>query len=523
MTLKLIAPNATPAYLALSTDISASKIDGATNIGKTVYLTDTEQWKIINTDLTLSPFSVDSVIRDTSGCPIEVHTDVDGGRYLSVAAIQAIHVDPNNSISGSGLPASGSYVGIGTSTLGVSGIQLSFFADQNCMLYVQQSNDNINWDISDPYNFRTTSDFGITTQAVGTYYRIVVVNTSPVATTIFRLQSLLCPIVEALPRSLNSYGRLETSTGIIDEETGNRVETDGIGGLKTVNSVRLAGVSFSGSTLDTNFWSASLTGTGSITVGGEIILATGTTASSIARITSIRKANKVPSASNQFRAVIRHINAPASNCIRRIGAYGNLDGFFFELNGSILGVGSRKSGVDTTVYSGSFNGNLGKSVVTSTSLRRLTITYGSFSAKFFVNDMLLHTISNTDSLAPTNTLSLPCRAEIYNIDGNTTNNSSEVRFMCIVRLGELFGNTQNAYIGTNTTSILKYDAGILRSVIILDNAGTVSLYDSVGTATTPIAVIDAAKVVGHIPFDASFSNGLTVVTATNAKCTVVYE
>jgi hypothetical protein len=462
------------------------------------------------------------VIYDTSGSALEIHTDVDGEKYLGVATIQAIHVDPNNSISGSGIGISGSYVGMGTSTLGIAGIRVAFYADQNCILYVQQSIDNINWDISDPYDFRTTDIFGITVQTISSYYRIIVVNNSPVATTIFRLQSILCPIVEALPRSLNSYGHLQTSGGIIDEETGNRVETDGIGAIRTANLVRLVGVSFSGSTIDTNFWSTYLTGSASAIQGGELILSTGTSASSIARVTSVRKGNKIPGASNQFRAVIRHINTPSASCVRRIGAYDDQDGFFFELNGATLGVGSRKAGVDVLVSSGSFNGNYGKSVVTDTLLRRLTITYGSYSTKFFINDVLLHTISNMNSLAPTNTLNLPCRAEIYNVDGNITNNSVEIRFMCIVRLGELYGNTQNAYISTNTTTVLKYGAGILRRVIVTDNSGTLNVIDGIGTGTT-IASIDAAKVIGSIQFDTSFSNGLTVVSGTGAKCTVVYE
>jgi hypothetical protein len=131
-------------------------------------------------------------------------------------------------------------------------------------------------------------------------------------------------------------------------------------------------------------------------------------------------------------------------------------------------------------------------------------------------------VSGKSPFTNTNTLTFPCRAEIYNVNGNVTNNSVEVRFMCIVRLGELFSNTQNSYISTNTTTILKYGAGILRRIIVTDNVGVVTLIDGIGTGTT-IAVIDAAKVIGSVQFDTSFSNGLTVVTGTNAKCTVVYE
>lgn len=45
-----------PNYIALSSDISASKIAGASIVGATVYLTDSQEWKIILPDLTLADF-----------------------------------------------------------------------------------------------------------------------------------------------------------------------------------------------------------------------------------------------------------------------------------------------------------------------------------------------------------------------------------------------------------------------------------------------------------------------------------
>jgi hypothetical protein len=58
MTLKFIASNSYPAFLALSTDMdtSASTIAGASLIGKTVYMTDNGNWYIIDSDLVLVPF-----------------------------------------------------------------------------------------------------------------------------------------------------------------------------------------------------------------------------------------------------------------------------------------------------------------------------------------------------------------------------------------------------------------------------------------------------------------------------------
>lgn len=58
MALKYIATDSYPAFLALSTDLdsSASTIDGAKLIGKTVYMTDTGDWYIIKPDLALTKF-----------------------------------------------------------------------------------------------------------------------------------------------------------------------------------------------------------------------------------------------------------------------------------------------------------------------------------------------------------------------------------------------------------------------------------------------------------------------------------
>ena len=57
MTLKFISQNSFPMYLALSSDIVDSSIDGCSVVGGTVFLTDTGGWYIVKDDLTLKAYS----------------------------------------------------------------------------------------------------------------------------------------------------------------------------------------------------------------------------------------------------------------------------------------------------------------------------------------------------------------------------------------------------------------------------------------------------------------------------------
>jgi hypothetical protein len=66
------------------------------------------------------------------------------------------------------------------------------------------------WDIQDTYSYNAlVNNAGFTTQAVSSYLRVRVKNTSIVNQTYLRLQTALCPIVEAVPRSLSTEGNLK--------------------------------------------------------------------------------------------------------------------------------------------------------------------------------------------------------------------------------------------------------------------------------------------------------------------------
>ena len=114
--------------------------------------------------------------------------------------------------------------------------------------------------------------------------------------------------------------------------------------------------------------------------------------------------------------------------------------------------------------------------------------------------------------------------EIINENDNTTDNGYEILFATILGLGQLETKPASKYISTNTTTVLKYGAGSLRGLLITDNAGTITIYDNTAASGTQIAVIDAVKVNGALTdLNIPFNNGLTVVTATGAKVTVIYE
>jgi hypothetical protein len=79
MTLVYIRKDSSPNYVALSTDIQSSKITGANIIGATVFLTDTGQWKIISSDLTLHDYVI--AITTTSSGPAQIVDQGTGGSF----------------------------------------------------------------------------------------------------------------------------------------------------------------------------------------------------------------------------------------------------------------------------------------------------------------------------------------------------------------------------------------------------------------------------------------------------------
>lgn len=100
------------------------------------------------------------------------------------------------------------FTGTAELTLGVAGIRVNVKADQPIEVKIQQSMDGTNWDIEDIQTFMEDEGDGRTFQSVSSYFRVVATNLGNATTTYFRLQVTLCPVVEVLPRSLTSCGKL---------------------------------------------------------------------------------------------------------------------------------------------------------------------------------------------------------------------------------------------------------------------------------------------------------------------------
>lgn len=334
----------------------------------------------------------------------------------------------------------------------------------------------------------------------------------------------------------NGFSRVRNFTSnsvegvqIADSQSSKYVEVDNLGHLKVMNPVRLVGATYNGTDKDPNFWTEATTGSGTVTQDGGITLSTGTTADSTASYTSVQRSRKIAGTVNQFRGISRLSTIPTGDNIRRMGAYDDDEGYFFQANGSLLQLGSRTGGVDTLVDSGDFNGHV-EGITLDTGIHRIVINISAIGAVFYFDDVRIHTLRGlTTPLV--NTLELPARMENINSNGNTTNNTLDVRVATILRFGELITNPISDYqSGTIASKVLKYGAGDLRGIAVsgVANNSVVTFYDNTAASGTILwssgAMPSNAQPFSINLFGMSFNVGLTLaITGANSNVTTVYE
>jgi hypothetical protein len=424
------------------------------------------------------------------------------------------------------------FVGTGESALSNAVIQVSLKTDQNCIVYVSQSSDGINWDLSDRFSYNKSLPFGIDVKSVALYFRVRVENLSTsTATTFFRLQTLLCPVSEPLPRVLSDLGNLKVGIYELEDEFGQKGQFTQMRDLKVEQAYRLVGTSF-GSAIDTAFWTATNSGTGSASgVANSIAtLSSGTTVAGYGNIQSVRVGRFIFAHPHLYRSIHRVTNLSVAGNIRRWGAFTTtgvttpVDGFYFELSATnVLTCVCCKAGTPTPVASGSFNGNVNEFIM-NTNAHAYEISFFLGSAIFMIDGVLIHTTRPTTAML-SNNFTLP----VTNTTINTGSASGNLEMWAgiILRLGREISAPQYRYTsGTQTAVIAKSGAGTLRKVILGTNtpSGTLILYDAL-TATNIIATFTWTNnaISSSHTLDIDFYTGLTFSVTGGGAQTLIFE
>jgi len=448
---------------------------------------------------------------------------------LSVNVSQNVTASIVNS-STANISAGASFVGVAEDTLGVNAIQITFKCDLNCAISIQQSPDGTNWDIQDDYNYNNlVNNFGITVQAVGAYFRVVVTNENSTTTTSYlRLSSILCPVVEALPRALDAGGNLKTGIYGIHDHHGHEADVDDAGGLVIAEKTRLIGNAFS-SAIDTNFWTTSTSGAGSASgvALGIATITSGTANSGYGQLVSVRLARLIFGCINRFRSIIRIPDITIALNTRRWGAFSvstttPINGSYFELSSTgVLSVNTVSNSVVTSISSGSFNGTFSEYIL-DTNSHAYEIDYWTNSASFYIDGVLIHKVTPTDSVLY-QTASVPIGITSVNTAAGVTAGIIECWNATIFRLGkEKSAPIWKYQAGANAGVLLKLGPGKLHLVSCNKLTGTtISLYDAT-SATNPICIIDPAA--GSKEFNLDFYTGLWMVTVgAGIDVTIIYE
>jgi len=152
-----------------------------------------------------------TTLYDSTGTAIS-NVTVGASLFLGDAIIQNEFTSTNNS-STANLASAATFTGTSDPLLGRDCIQVSFFADQQCTIQVQQAQQSpgTSWDVVDSYVVAASTGDSRTIKAIGSAVRVLVTNNGGSTTTALRLQTVLTPVSSALPRALTPLGNLKVA------------------------------------------------------------------------------------------------------------------------------------------------------------------------------------------------------------------------------------------------------------------------------------------------------------------------
>jgi len=451
----------------------------------------------------------------------------DGSLFIN----QNTTVDPLNSTT-TNLAPGASFIGPAVSDLNYTAIQFTIKSDQLCLIYVDQSPDGTNWDITDAYEAYPTIGTGSSTQLVASYYRIRVTNAGSATTTYLRLQTIQVPFLSSLPRALDDDGFLKTSNQANQDRNGFVNQLSPNGEMLSVPTYRLIGSAFPGNTLDTAFWTPSVGIGGTVApTNGMLILNTGATANNSVSVTSAQTARYVTRQINKFSCKLQLPDPGTANNTRRIGAFTANDGAFFEVAGTLVSLVTRSNGAETArIVNGNFNGRLGSTVKTGSMLEHLyEIIYNLQYVYFLVDGIVSHMMKfNT---AWSSTLDLPIRIENTNSGGSITPVIANVLSASIMKYG--IAQTQvvsDFQQGLTAGRQLKLGSGNIHGIVLsgITNNSIATFYDGTSTAGRVIWTSGALASNG-LPFEidtkgVAFYAGLFIaVTSAALNILTMYE
>lgn len=289
----------------------------------------------------------------------------------------------------------------------------------------------------------------------------------------------------------------------ITDEYGQGVELTAMNEMRIVEPIRLVGSTFEGTTIDANFWTTSVANSATASQSNnKMTLASGTNSAGSSTVQSVATSRYTGGSQHRYRGQIRLGDTGTANNIRRWGCFDANNGAFFQLNGSVLSVVTRKSTVDTVVASGSWNTGT-TYVPTLTNATTYEIYYTSKSVFFVINDHKVHTVSSTtDTWSDSN--NFPIRGENTN-SGNTTDVSIEFWAHTMYRLGKIHTESRYKYVHGAATTLCKRSAGRINNVVINANSGTtITLYDDGAGGTTNAFAIIQPNQIGTLTYDCSF-------------------